>query len=92
MTAEVEGRQVTRTRLRNLDCVTVVQDGDAFIAATFDEKDFDEVAAVMRPRRRRQVSDEQREKSRERMAKYNQQNPHPSSVKRARTRLDVDHD
>ena len=85
LTAEVEGRQVTRTRLRNLDCTTVIQDGDEFVAVTFDIQDFESVAAVMRPRRRRQVSAEQREKSRELMVNFNRQNTHPASVKRART-------
>jgi hypothetical protein len=91
LTAEVEGRQVTRTRLRNLDCVTIVQDGDAFLAVTFDVGDFGSVAAVMRPRRKRQVSAEQRGQSRERMVQFNQQIPHPASVKRSKTHPDENH-
>ena len=50
-------------RLADLDCVTVVQDGDDGITATFDVSDFDRVAEVMRPRKARpRLSEEHKTK------------------------------
>jgi len=60
LAAEVEGRRVTANRLRQLDCTTTFQQGDSFLAVTFHAADFDEVAAIVKPRRRRQVSDAER--------------------------------
>ena len=60
LTVEVEGRRVTANRLRQLDCTTTCQEGDSFLAVTFHAVDFDEVAAIMKPRRRRQVSEAER--------------------------------
>ena len=62
LVAEVEGRRVTANRLRQLDCTTTYQEGDSFLAVTFHAADFDEVAAIMKPRRRRQVSDAERQR------------------------------
>jgi hypothetical protein len=47
-------------RLSALDCCTVVQDADDGLVVRFKVADFDAVAAVMRPRRRRVLSDAQR--------------------------------
>ena len=41
------------TRLETLDCVEVVQDGDDGINVKFHINDFEVVAEIMRPRRRR---------------------------------------
>jgi hypothetical protein len=60
LTVEVEGRRVTANRLRQLDCTTTCQEGDSFLAVTFHAAEFDDVAAIMKPRRRRQVSDAER--------------------------------
>ena len=62
LTVEVEGRRVTANRLRQLDCTTTFQEGDSFLAVTFHVADFDEVAAIVKPRRRRQVSEAERER------------------------------
>jgi hypothetical protein len=41
-------------RLVGLDCVTVAQDGDDGVNVTFDVDNFDQVAKVMKPKRKRQ--------------------------------------
>jgi hypothetical protein len=60
LAVEVEGRRVTANRLRQLDCTTTFQEGDSFLAVTFHAADFDKVAAIVKPKRRRQVSDAER--------------------------------
>jgi hypothetical protein len=52
LVVEVERRPVTANRLRRIDCTTTIQDGDGFLATTFDIADIDEVAAIVKPRRR----------------------------------------
>lgn len=46
-------RSRTRKLLKALPCVKVHQDGDFETAIIFDVRDFDRVAEVMRPRKRR---------------------------------------
>jgi hypothetical protein len=46
------------------------QDGSDGITIVFDVADFSEVAKVMKPRRRRQMSEEQKRMTTERLAKY----------------------
>ena len=53
-------------KIRELACTTVVQDSDEGVSATFHVNDFDEVAAVVKPRRRRRQAPEQAD----RLAKY----------------------
>ena len=60
LAAEVEGRRVTANRLRQLNCTTTCQEGDSFLAVTFHAADFEEVAAIVKPRRRRQVLEVER--------------------------------
>ncbi len=55
--------------IRRLDCCEVVQDGDGEVNAVFNVKDFDKVAAVMRPHRRQKWSEERRQQSRECLAR-----------------------
>jgi hypothetical protein len=43
----------TRARLKALSCVTLHQDGDFETTVTFDVKNFGEVVAVMKPRKKR---------------------------------------
>jgi hypothetical protein len=62
LAVEVEGRRVTANRLRHLDCTTTYQEGDGFGAVTFHAADFDEVATIVKPRRRRQVSEAERQR------------------------------
>ena len=60
---------ITR-KLAALDCTTVVQDGSDGINATFHVRDFEQVAELMKPRRRRHLTVEQRRAAAERLAKY----------------------
>ena len=61
LAASVDGHPNIAGRLRTLSCCTVVQDGDfGELTATFDVADFQTVARVMRPRCRRQLSDQQK--------------------------------
>jgi len=57
-------------RLRALPFVEVVQDASDGINATFDVKHFDEVAAIMKPRRRRRQTEAQKQVSVERLRKF----------------------
>jgi hypothetical protein len=65
-------------QLAALRCVQVIQDGDDGINAIFCVDDFDTVAALMKPRRRRQVSERERERlgnlGRENLNRYRQAN------------------
>jgi hypothetical protein len=49
---------------------TVVQDGDDGVNATFPVEAFDEVAEIMKPWKRRRISDEQRQAAVERLRRY----------------------
>ncbi len=57
-------------RLAELDCVTVTQDGEDGINVTFHVDDFDKVAEVMKPRKRRRLSPEQRQLAAERLRPF----------------------
>ena len=57
-------------KLAVLNCTTVVQDGSDGINATFHIRDFEQVAELMKPRRRRHLTVEQRRAAAERLAKY----------------------
>ena len=57
-------------KIRRLPFVSVQQDGDDGINATFPVDRFDEVARIMKPRRRRRLSPEQRETHTRRLAKF----------------------
>ena len=73
LVVEVEGRPRTRQRLASLDCTTVHQDGDDFAAFRFHVDDFDAIAEIMRPRKRRRLSEEQRRKNAERLREHQYQ-------------------
>jgi hypothetical protein len=61
LAASVDGYPKIAGRLRRLGCVEVAQDGDfGELTVIFDVADFVKVAKVMRPRRRRQMTPEQR--------------------------------
>ena len=65
LAASVDGHPNVAGQLRRLKCCRVHQDGDhGELTARFDVADFAEVAQIMRPRRRRLVSAEQRERLR----------------------------
>ena len=77
LAAEIEGRPRTARRLRELPCTEVFPDGNNDLAVTFDARDFEKVAELIKPRRRRRVSEENRRKASERMRRLNQQKPSP---------------
>jgi len=61
LAASVDGHPNVAGLLRRLPRCQVWQDGDfGELTVTFDVADFDEVARIMRPRRRRQVTPEQK--------------------------------
>lgn len=61
LVVEVDGRPTTIKRLKALNCVTLKQHGDHFASFTFDVTDFDQIAAVVMPRRRRVASEKHRQ-------------------------------
>lgn len=62
LAAATRGRGTVATALAKLPCVEVVQDGADGINAKFHVKDFAAVADLMKPRRKRKLTDEQRAK------------------------------
>ena len=60
----------------------MVQDGDDGVNARFHVNHIDEVAKIMKPRRRRRLSDEQRRAAAVRLAEY-QFRPQPNRRKSA---------
>jgi hypothetical protein len=60
----------TARRLAALDFATVHQDGSDGMTILFPVEKFPEVAALMHPRRRRRMTEEQRQAAAERLAKY----------------------
>jgi len=57
-------------QLKALTFVTVAQDGDDGVNVVFDVEHFDQVAEIMKPRRRRRLSPEQRQNAAERLREY----------------------
>jgi Fe2+ transport system protein FeoA len=65
LAASVDGHPNVAGVLRRLPCCRIHQDGDfGELTVVFDVADFAKVARIIRPRRRRQVSPEQRERLR----------------------------
>jgi len=57
LAASVDGHPIVANRLGRLPCCRVEQDGDfGELTVVFDVADFDTVARIMRPRRRRRLS------------------------------------
>jgi len=63
----------TANKLRKLPFVRVVQDGDDGVNVVFAIEHFAEVAKLLKPRRRRQLTDEQRREAAERLRKHRYQ-------------------
>ena len=80
MSTNTKGK--TTKKIRELACTTVVQDSDDGVNATFRVDDFDQVAEVMKPHRRRQWTDEQREAQRRRAAEHLAPHQFPTRVNR----------
>ncbi|MGA2035031.1 MAG: hypothetical protein ABSG68_22505 [Thermoguttaceae bacterium] len=70
LAASTDRRGGVARRIAALAFIEVWQDGDDGITALFPLDKFDEVAALMKPRRRRQMTEEQRRAAVERLAKY----------------------
>jgi len=70
LAAATDKRGGIAKKLAALDCTTVVQDGSDGINATFHVRDFERVAELMKPKRRRRLTVEQRRAAAERLAKY----------------------
>lgn len=62
LAAATDKRGTFAKRLAALSCTEVIQDGTDGINAIFDAKHFDEVAKVMRPKRKKQLSQEHKDK------------------------------
>jgi hypothetical protein len=63
LAASISRRGRIANRMAGLDCVTVVQDGDDGINATFDVSDFDRIAEIMKPLKARpRLSEEHKAK------------------------------
>lgn len=62
LAASTDRRGPVANRLAGLQCVTLVQDGTDGITAVFDVSDFDRVAEILKPRRRRMLNPEHRAK------------------------------
>ena len=60
----------TASKLRKLPFARVAQDGSDGVNVVFDLKHFDEVAEIMKPRRRRQLSEQEKQRLIEMGAKY----------------------
>ena len=80
----------TTKKIRELACTTVVQHSDEGVNATFHIDDFDQVAKVMKPLRRRQWTDEQREAQRRRAADHLTAFQFPTQIKRPEGDLERD--
>jgi hypothetical protein len=85
LAAEVEGRAPTRRKLQGLKGVAVIQDGDDFLAVTFNVTDFGKIAQILKPRRKRVLTAEQRE----RLATASLANRFPARPTRCTTRVDA---
>lgn len=81
LAASVDGYPKLAGKLRRLPCCRVHQDGEeGELTVVFDVSDFAKVARIIRPRRRRQVSAQERDRLRG-----------MGFRKRAQTRVDVHH-
>ena len=70
LAVSTNGKGPITTKIRELACTTVVQDSDEGVNATFHVDDFDQVAEVMKPHRRRQWTNEQKQAVSDRLAGF----------------------
>ena len=66
----VDYRPITAKRLVESGVCELYQDGDQEKTFLFDVSDFDTVAKIVKPKRKRRLTAEQREKNVERLKKY----------------------
>jgi hypothetical protein len=60
LAVSVDGHPLVARKVAALPCVTVTQDGDDGLTAVFELADFDAVAALVHPRRKRVLSEANR--------------------------------
>lgn len=61
LAVEVDGRPILKRKLAGLACTTIIQDGDGgFGSFAFAVEDFEAVADLVKPRRRRRMTERQR--------------------------------
>jgi hypothetical protein len=70
LAASTDGLGPTARKLAALAFTTVHQDGSDGVTVLFPVERFPDVAALMHPKRRRRMTEEQREAAVERLAKY----------------------
>lgn len=70
LAAATNNRGIIANRLKEMACVEVLQDGTDGVNVAFDVQDFARLAEIMQPRKRRQLTEEQKQKCKERFAKY----------------------
>jgi hypothetical protein len=71
LAASVDEHPNIAARLKRLKCCRIHQDGDdGELTVLFSLADFDKVAEIMRPHRKRRWTEEQKQQARERLAKY----------------------
>jgi hypothetical protein len=70
LAVEVDGRPYIAGRLRSIDGVQLYQDGDHEKTFVFPLEQFEQVAAVVRPRRHKRLTQEQRAASAARLAPF----------------------
>ena len=84
LVAEIEGHRKVKARLSRLACCRIHQDGDDFGAFVFDVADFAQVAKIVRPHRKAQMTEEQKRLATERVKQYRYQprgdNPLPEPL------------
>lgn len=68
--ASTDHRGPVANRLQYLPCCRLHQDGEDGVNVIFHVDDFDQVAEIMKPRRRRRLSPEQRAQRTERLRSY----------------------
>jgi hypothetical protein len=81
----VDYRPITAKRLIESGVCALYQDGDHEKTFLFDVSDFDTVAEIVKPRRKRRLTAEQREKNIERLQKYRFDSRNPERSQRAPT-------
>ncbi len=81
--AEVEDRPRIANRLSQLSCVELLQNGDLFIAVKFHIHDFEQVAQLLRPRKKPRLTAERRAALAERMRKLRAEGKPRADEKRA---------
>ncbi len=82
LAVEVDSRPITARRLLESGVCTLCQDGICEKTLTFDVADFDIVAAIVKPKRRRQLTEEQKKAAIENLKQNWMKRRRPAQVPR----------